>query len=78
MLVLKDVAHLVGDDLCVANNGVDVGVGMAVDPDVNAVGGTLCYTLLDKAEAVGVHAVVVFDRKAFAVEPCLVEVVQYS
>lgn len=36
MFVLEDIAHLVGDDFCVADNGVDVGVGMSVDPYVNA------------------------------------------
>ena len=40
MLVFEDVALLVGDNLCVADYGVDVGVGVAVDPGVNAE----CYT----------------------------------
>ena len=42
----------------------------------NVVGGTLCHTLLDEVEAVGVHAVVVFYCQAFAVEFCLAEVVE--
>lgn len=114
---MEDVTHLVGNDLGVADDRVDVGVGMAVDPNVyvavgneiaefcgedaievgafmlggnylqgrqvvgcyhNVVGGTLSYTLLDEVKAIGVQAVVVFDRQAFAVELCLVEVVHTS
>lgn len=36
MLVFEDVAHLVGDDFGVGDYGIDVGVGVAVDPGVNA------------------------------------------
>lgn len=36
MFVFEDVAHLVGDDFGVADHCVDVGVGVAVDPGVNA------------------------------------------
>ena len=36
MFVLEEVTHLVGEDLDVADHCVDVGVGMAVDPYVNA------------------------------------------
>ena len=36
MFIREDVAHLVGDNFCVADDCVDVGVGMAVDPNVNA------------------------------------------
>ena len=36
MLVVVDVTELIAHDSCVANSGVDVRVGMAIDPDVDA------------------------------------------
>lgn len=36
MFIFKNVAHLVGDDFGVGDYGVDVGVGVAVDPYTNA------------------------------------------
>lgn len=41
VFVMEDVAHLVGDDLCVAYDCIDVGVRMAVGPYVYAAVGNV-------------------------------------
>ena len=49
VFVFEDVAHLVGDYLCVADNGIDVGVGMTVYPYVNVAVGNEIYQCCDNS-----------------------------